>query len=292
MPLFGRADGKVIRGLAPVRRMIPYLMKTRNESVVYYEIILDMTRTLPFIEQWNAGHDLKITPFHLIMAACGKMFHARPGLNRFVSGGRIYQRKGCFISFAAKKAFKDDAPLLTVKFELPPGEALADTVRRLHESVGGARTGPERPVDKEVRWAVKLPGFLLRAALWAMIRLDRWNILPGGVTRNDPMYASMFVANLGSVGLDRAWHHLYEYGTVSVFTVIGALRKSVVPGDLAPMQKDTVGLRFSFDERINDGFYCAAALDIIRAYVEDPTLFETQPEPPPAGVRRMLAAGL
>ncbi len=291
MPLFRRPDGDLVRDLAPVRHIIPYLMKGRNESVVYYEQILDLTRTLPFVRAWNETHEQKLTVFHLLVAACGKALHARPGLNRFVSGGRIYQRRGAFISFAAKAQFKDDAPLKTVKVEVFPTEPLEETVKRLHGSVGGARGADERPVDKEVRLVVKRPGVVLRVAVWFLRFLDRVNLLPGFATANDPMYASLFLANLGSVGIDRAWHHLYEYGTVSVFGTLGAIKKMLVPDENGrPLAKDAVRVRYAFDERINDGFYCAAALDIVRAYVEDPELFEKQPEAPGGRPKRLLTS--
>jgi len=270
-PIFRRADGDVVRGLSPVRRMMPYLMPTRNESVVYYEQILDAGAITAFVKRWNDTHDLKITPFHLVVAALARALHARPGLNRFVSGRRIYQRRGVQISFAAKRAFADDAPLVTVKLEVPAGEPFEETVRRMHASIGEGRSDRERPVDKEVRLAVMLPGFVLGAVLAVMRALDRWNLLPGFVTKNDPMYASIFVANLGSVGIDRVWHHLYEYGTVSHFCVIGGVRPRVVPGpDGQPAVRDTLRLRFSFDERINDGFYCASSLDLVREDLENP----------------------
>ena len=281
MPLFSRPDGDLVRDLSPVRRLMPYLMKGRNESVVYYEQILDLTRTLPFVRAWNEAHEEKLTVFHLLVAACGKALHARPGLNRFVSGGRIYQRRGAFVSFAAKASFEDDAPLKTVKLPVLAAEPLEEAVRRLHASVGGARGAGERPVDREVRLVVRLPGFVLRAAVALLRLLDRINLLPASMMRDDPMYASLFLANLGSVGIDRAWHHLYEYGTVSVFGVLGEIKKMLVPDEHgAPVARDSVRVRFAFDERVNDGFYCAAALDLVRAYVEDPELFATQPEPP------------
>jgi hypothetical protein len=291
MPLFSRPDGDLVRDLAPVRHIIPYLMKGRNESVVYYEQILDLTKTLPFVRAWNETHEPKLTVFHLLVAACGKALHARPGLNRFVSGGRIYQRRGAFVSFAAKAQFQDDAPLKTVKVEVHATEPLAETVRRLHGSVGGARGQDERPVDKEVRLVVKIPGVLLRAAVWLLRFLDRVNLLPAFATKNDPMYASLFLANLGSVGIDRAWHHLYEYGTVSVFGTLGEIKKMLVPDEHgAPIAKDAVRVRYAFDERINDGFYCAASLDLVRAYVEDPELFARQPQPPPGRPTRLLTS--
>jgi hypothetical protein len=278
MPLFSRSDGEVIRDLSPVRRMIPYLMKGRNESVVYYEQNLDLTKTLPFIEKWNAEHEQKLTLFHLVLAALGKALHARPGLNRFVSGGRIYQRNGVFVSFAAKKRFADDAPLVTIKLPMVEGEPLAD-MRRIYESVGEGRGDKERPVDKEVRWIMKAPGFLVRFMLALFIFLDRWNLAPAAMLKTDPMYASLFCANLGSVGIDKAWHHLYEYGTVSLFAALGVVRKDIAIVDGKPEVHDFVRIRYSFDERINDGFYCAASLGIVRDYLEEPEKFVTQPIP-------------
>jgi hypothetical protein len=281
MPLFPRSDGVVVRGLSPVRRMIPYLMRGRNESLIYYEQILDVTRTLEFVRSWNATRPEKVSVFDIVIAACGKALLARPGLNRFVSGGRIYQRRGCFVSFAAKKRFEDDAPLSTVKLEMHEAEPLGETARRIHEAVVGARSDRERPVDKEVRLVLKLPGVLLRIALALVRLLDRWNLMPKSMIRNDPLYASLFLANLGSVGIDRAWHHLYEYGTVSLFGILGEVKKRPVTApDGTTSIRDTVRMRFSFDERINDGFYCAASLGVMREYVEDPELFETRPVPP------------
>jgi hypothetical protein len=144
-------------------------------------------------------------------------------------------------------------------------------VRRVHERVGEGRSGRERPVDKEVRLALLLPGFVLRAAFALLRFLDRWNLMPSAMIANDPMYASLFAANLGSVGIDRAWHHLYEHGTVSLFAAIGVAGRSVVVGpDGQPAVRPTVRIRYAFDERINDGFYCVKALDVVRECVERP----------------------
>lgn len=271
MPLFRRSDADLCRELSPVRRMVPYIMRTRTESVVYYEQRLSLEKTLPFIARWNAENPQKVTLFHVVLGALGRVLHERPGLNRFVSGGRIYARRGVFVSFAAKKAFEDQAPLLTVKLPMPAGQPFAALVESVHAAVGGARTGPERAVDQEVRLALKLPHPLLRAALALLRVLDRWNLMPRKLLEPDPMYASLFVANLGSVGLDAAWHHLYEYGTVSVFAALGAIHKEVVADERGlPAVRDTAVLRYTFDERINDGFYCARALELVREYVESP----------------------
>jgi len=283
MPLFRRPDGVLVPDLSPLRRVIPYLMRTRNESVVYFEQVLDVTRTLDWIRRWNEAHAgngaPKLTLFHVVLAGCGRALLARPGLNRFVSGGRIYQRRGVQISFAAKKAFDDDAPLVTVKLDLHEGEHLDAVARRAHEAVHDARDGDARPVDREVGLIMRLPGPLVHALVAAARLLDRFNLLPWALMRDDPMYASLFLANLGSVGIDRVWHHLYEYGTVSVFGALGTIERRLEPATDggAPRVRHRVRLRFTYDERINDGFYCAASLEQMRAYVEDPESVEGPP---------------
>jgi hypothetical protein len=280
MPLFRRPDGALVRNESRVRLIIPYLMPTRTESAVYHEDVYDLTRARPWLAAWNRGRAQPATLFHLFLWACARALHTRSGLNRFVSGGRIYQRDGVQLSFAAKRQFRDDAPLVTVKSPFPDGESFADCVARLHGAIGEGRSGKERAVDKELKLGLALPGWLLRMALAAMRWLDRMNLLPGAVIAGDPMYASLFAANLGSIGIDDTYHHLFEYGTISLFAVLGvAGPRLCVDGEGRPAVRDAVQVRWTFDERIHDGFYCAASLAEVRRVVEDP---EQYAGPPPA----------
>ncbi len=281
--LFWRSDGTRLRGLDPMRRMLPMLMPTRNEAIVYYEQIVDATAMTAYVERWNRGDGPRLTPLHLVVASLGRVLKARPQLDRFVAGRRLWQRKQSSIAFAAKKEFADHAPLKTVKLPVVEGEALADTLGRIRDAVGGSRTRDDRPVDKELSLLGKLPDFLLSPIIRSARLLDRWNLLPHALMKDDPLFSSVFVANLGSLGIDRAWHHLYEHGTVSLFCVIGSLRPRFVVGpDGQPSVKPTLRLRFSLDERICDGYYAAQSLEILRADLEDPERFAAPP-PLPAG---------
>jgi pyruvate/2-oxoglutarate dehydrogenase complex dihydrolipoamide acyltransferase (E2) component len=274
MPLFGRSDGDLVRDLAPVRRIIPYLMSTRMGAVVFHDTVYDVAEARRWLDTFNAARPdaPKATLFHLFLFACARALHERPGLNRFVSGGRIYQRRDVTLSFAAKRGFSDDEPIVTRKLRFDRGEAFEDAVRRIIGGVRDVRAGKEDRADKEVKLALLLPGFLLSLGVKLLMWLDRVNLLPRSMIEPDPMYASLFAANLGSVGLDRVTHHLYEYGTVSLFGAMGVAGPRVVVGaDGAPEVRDTVEVRWSFDERINDGFYCAASLGIVKETLENPT---------------------
>lgn len=272
MPLFKRSDGDLVTDENPVRRMIPYLMRGRNESAIYHDEWIDLTRTRPWLREYNRTHqDNPVTLFHLCLFAIARGFHGRPGMNRFVSGGRIYQRKGVFLSFAAKKQFAEKSALVTVKVPFPEGEAFADCAARIKGGIGEGRSDKVTTVDKELKLALALPGPLLSFVMSTLRFLDQINLMPRAMIDTDPMYTSAFVANLGSVAIDRTYHHLYEYGTASLFCVIGPPKKTVVagPGD-QPVVKEMVELRWSFDERINDGFYCAMALRVASRILEDP----------------------
>ena len=271
MPLFGRPDGDLVRDLPPVRRIMPYIMRGRNESAVYHKSLYDLGRALEWLERYNASHERKATFFHLFLFAVARALHERPGLNRFVSGGHVWQRRGVWLSFAAKKAFADDAPIVTVKVEMPREQTFTEAVARITDAVKGSRGDEKSRVDKELALAFLLPGPMLRWVVSLLQWLDRVNLLPGSVIDGDPMYASAFSANLGSVGIGDTYHHLYEYGTIGVFGVLGKIgKKPFVGADGALVARDGVEACWTFDERINDGFYCATSLQIAHRVIEDP----------------------
>ena len=52
--MFGPHDGVRVTP-PPYRRMMAFLMRGRNESAVYFEQHLDLSRTLPWIAERNAS---------------------------------------------------------------------------------------------------------------------------------------------------------------------------------------------------------------------------------------------
>ena len=261
--MFGPHDGTRVR-VHPYRQMMSFLMRGRNESAVYFEQQLDLSRTLPWLAEWNARHPgAKATVFHLVLHGLAHMLHERERLNRFTVGRKTYQRKGVFLSFAAKKVKDDTAPLATIKRRFDRDETFEQIVERTSGEVGGARATERSAMDKELGILLALPGFLLAFLLVVMKRLYAWGLAPRSLVDTDPLYTSAFVANLGSIGVDAAYHHLYEHGNCPIFCTIGRV---TTVGD-----RPVLTLRYTYDERIEDGLYCAKALQIIQQCVENPT---------------------
>ena len=282
MPLFRRTDGDPLRGLSPVRRIVPFLQPTRNESIVYHESTFPVGAAREWLHAWNAAHPgRRATLFHLLAFGCARALHERPELNRFASGGLLYQRRGVQLAFVAKRELSDRGEMATVKIEVPASEPFAAFVDRITAAIEGARGAP-RAIDKEVALFLHVPPTLLRAAVRLVVALDRWNLLPGWFTRDDPMFCSLFLANLGSAGISDAYHHLYEYGTCSLFGAMSAARKApVVEGD-AVVVREILQVRWSFDERIHDAFYAARSLALVERLMAAPAEHLGSPSGPGA----------
>ncbi len=89
-------------------------------------------------------------------------------------------------------------------------------------------------------------------------------------TVKSELTASAFVTNLGSVGIDGAFHHLYEYGTIPIFGTLGRAHETVVVEDGQPAVARVAWMRFTYDERVEDGLDAAGAIADFQRMVEHP----------------------
>lgn len=264
--MFGRRpDATLVRSLSATRRFMPILSPRRNDNLVWFELEVEVERALAWASERSAGRDPErpITLFHVILAALARMLDERPRLNRFTAGGRLWQRDGIWLTFSAKMRFDEDAPLLTVKRRVDPALPVGEMVDGLLDSLARGRRGEATTSDREVSGLLALPPLLARLLVELADVADSFGLLPRAMLEADPLNASVFVANLGSVGLEAGYHHLWEHGNCPIFCVIGRVK----PG---PEGARVATLKFTYDERIEDGLYCARALDRLRELIERP----------------------
>jgi len=265
VPLFKRHDATLVSGVSLTRAIMPFIMPTRTESAVYFEQTLDVTHAHEYIARRAAEDGTKLTFFHLYSYALVQTLGERPRLNRFTSGGNLYQRNAIELGFSAKKQLNDRSPLVVVKRAFDPSDSFDDHVKRVLDAVDEARSSKPNQTDKELSIFLALPRVVLRMGVALLRWLDSVNLAPAALIGPDPLYSSVFIANLGSVGLEAAFHHLYEWGNCPIFAVVGRVRDEVRPDGSA---RKFVTVRYTFDERIEDGLYCARALDRLRQRVE------------------------
>ncbi len=264
-----------------MRRIMPYLMPGRNESIVLNDSTFRIQEARAWPKAYNRTHPQHATLFHVLAYAVAQALHARPELNRFVSGGRLYQRRGVQLSFVVKRELRDDGHSTTVKLEVARGERFCLFAERLAATIREAQQ-TERAVDRETALIMRLPGPLVRLVVAGAKLLDRWNLFPQFMTAPDPMFASIFLANLGSAGTSDAYHHLYEYGTVSIFGAVSAPAYMPFIEGESLVVRPGLRVRWSFDERIHAAFYSARSLGLVRDILEAPLRHLGPPEGDPA----------
>lgn len=268
----GRSDGTRIERLPPLRRLMPFLMPRRNDAYVLFEQTIPTAPLRGLLGRLNAARaaEDRVTLFHCVLRAIGLAITDFPRLNRFVAGRRLWERRGIWLALSAKQRLDRDAPVFSTKIRFDPTESLADFADRMHRTLRQGRRG-EAASDREIGMLMRLPRPALRLLTWLQPRLDAAGLLPARLIDDDPLYASVFVANLGSVGLDAAYHHLFEYGTVPIFVTMGRVHRApVVLEDGQVSSHEVFVLRYTYDERIEDGFYAARALEALAGYLADP----------------------
>ena len=88
--MFGkRPDGRVIKNLDPMQQIMPYVMKTRTDSMNMYEDTFACEAWDAYIKEKEA-ENIKLSYMHIIIAAIVRLIALRPQLNRFVMNGKIY----------------------------------------------------------------------------------------------------------------------------------------------------------------------------------------------------------
>lgn len=276
MVLKRRSDGTYVGGLPPLRRVIPYVMRTRTESLVYFQQRIEVDGLLAWLEGTNAGRprDECVTLFHVFLTAIGRTVRLRPQTNRFIAGRRTYQHDEISLSFVVKQGMTEQAEESEARLVLTGMESVDDVRRLVDGVVRRERAAVERgDDDRLVEFFASWPRPVLTGVAGALRWLDYHNLVPRTLADAIPLYTSVYVVHAGSIGIDPPFHHLYETGTASAFIAIGRVApQPVVDESGAVVARQCVDVVYTLDERVTDGFYFARTSEVIRRLASEPQL--------------------
>ncbi len=265
-----RNDAKLVKDLSTMRRFMPFISPRRNDSLFLMMQEIQVDAALEYLEKKNRERppEQRLTLFHLFLRSISQVFVLRPGVNRFVKAGRLWQREGVYLTFSAKRKIEDGSPMLTIKRQFhAESESLEEMVDGVMGTLRPQRAGKKTQSDKEMSLLLKLPNVVIQLLLKLADFLDYFGLLPKAITDSDPLYSSGFFANLGSINYPAGFHHLWERGTCSIFGVMGRIEER-------PDGKRSMQVAYSYDERIEDGLYSYHSLEGVRERIENPELLE------------------
>ena len=270
--MFGyRADGKKVKNLDPIQRLMPHIMPTRADAQNSTSYDVPCEPLDEFIKkEYEKGE--KYNYMHILIAAIVRGTALYPRINRFICNGRIYARNCIQISFLVKKALSQDAADATIKIDFTGHESLPEIRDKINEVIAKnvASIDSKNDTDTMARIFSIVPNFLIGAMIGLLKFADLHGLLPKSVLDLLPFHCTAFVTNLKSLKGPSIYHHVYNFGNTGMFFAMGKeSKKPVVRGGEIVVGK-LMPLRIVTDERFCDGFYFVNAFKQLMALLADP----------------------
>ncbi len=273
-------EGRRIRGGIPMDAVSPFIMPTRSGASNKFHATIDVEKCNELIHRLRAEGMGGLGMIHIFMAAYIRVVSQLPGLNRFIRGQRVYARNGIEICMAIKKEMKLNAPETVIKLMATPDETLESVYTKLRAQIEENKNdGDQNNMDTAARVLVSLPGVFLKGVVFFLKFLDYFGMLPRFLTKLSPFHGSMFITNMGSLGMPPIYHHLYDFGNLPVFIAMGGKRAEYVLNKHGKVErKKLLDFTITCDERICDGHYYATAYKKLKRILENPEQLLTPPD--------------
>ena len=275
--MFGhRSDGRKIKNLPPFFKVIPNIMLERADSQVFFKQDIPLKYLDKYIEE-KSLEGIKLSYMYIIYAALIRIIGQRPRLNRFAMNGNLYARNKIFVSLAIKKNLTDDGQETTTKIAFDGSESIFDVKEKLDLILDlNKDTSISNDTDNVARLLSIIPNCLIRFTVRLLRFLDRHGMMPKAIIEASPFHTSVFLTNVGSLGIDSIYHHIYNFGTTSMFFSMGKKKKSYIYEDDEFREEKCITLAFVGDERICDGYYYASSFKLLLKYLKNPELLENK----------------
>lgn len=276
-----RSDGYKLRTINPMNKFMPYVMPMRCDACNTYADMFDVTKTDKYCREKVKSGKTNFSFLHVMLAAYVRAISQRPGINRFVSGQKIYHRNDIQVVMTIKKTMSIESPDTCIKVRFEPDDTIDEIYDKFNAVVLEVTSKPEEKSNFEtVNKALSLiPGLLCRWTVKFLNFLDYFGLLPKKLLWVSPFHGSMIITSMGSLGIRPIYHHIYNFGNLPVFLAYGG-RRSVVSCDRdgRVSTKKYIEIKAVTDERICDGYYYASAFKLVKRLVENPELLEIKPE--------------
>lgn len=240
------------------------------DPTIYGFVDVDVSKTLPFIEDFRARTGDKLTITHVVSLAVARAFGKHPELNAKVRyWGRIEERASVdvFVSISTEGG-KD---LSGTRIDAADELSLEELVQRLRGRVQEVREGRDKDTTRSKNMLARMPWWLARPALKLTdalsneLHLD----LPALGLPVDP-FGTAVVTNVGGFGIDTAFAPFVPMGRCPLLLLVTSIVPRPVVVDGAIEARPILRLCATFDHRIIDGYQAGKLAAEITSFVKDP----------------------
>lgn len=271
-----RPDGVQVFSDIPMYEIVPYIMEERYDSMNMVALDVPIAPMQAYMgEKRKEGQPVS----HMALVICAYLRTAAeyPQLNRFIMNRRIYARNEFPVSMVVLKPGSDAQSATMSKLYMELTDTIFDVQRKIDAFIEENRRPGDRNKTDDLIAALLRHPHILGGAIRILKWMDRHNIMPKAVIDASPFHNSLVVTNMASIRMRHIYHHLYEFGTSSVFIAMGSLREVPTRTKEGVEFTRCMPLGCVLDERICSGSYYALCFARMREYLRDPRLLEEAP---------------
>lgn len=276
-----RSDGRRLRTLDGMSVVANYIMPNRNGASNSIQDKLEISNIERYIHKKRAEGMENFGITHVFLAAYVRCVAKYPGVNRFLSGQRVYQRdEDIQFTMAMKKDMRTDGDETMIKLHLTPYDTSKEVYEKFNKVYEEVKSTPlDSSFDAVAGLLANLPGLLLKFVVWILKVMDYFGKMPQILLEVSPFHASVIFTSMGSLGIPPIVHHLYDFGNLPVFIAFGRkYRKQEIDADGNVVTRRYVDFVMNCDERTVDGFYYATVLKYFQKVMRKPELLDIPPE--------------
>ena len=273
-----RYDGWRVHSNDALFSVIPHVLNNRCDSQVFFDESIDINELEQFIRNLRRTTTMKdLSTLHVMMAAFVRIISQYPGVNRFICGRKIYARNKIVFAFNIKKEMKIDAEEACIKVEFSPGDTLWDVYEKVNTAIQvNKEADTQNDTDNVAKLFSFCPSFVVKFVIFLMKKLDAVGLMPKAINEFSPFHSTLYITDMGSTGLGSVFHHLYNFGTCTLFCCLGKKGRRLKVNEEGKVQYGrTLNLRFTVDERVVDGYYYAVTIrELMKLFKHPESLLE------------------
>ena len=271
-----RFDATYLKDIDSMHFIMPFMYPDRCDNQAFFTFKIDLTNLNEYLPKKNAENpDYKYNMFQCVVTAALKTIFLRSKLSIFIHNRKMYRRNEVSAAFTVKQEFADDGGEVLAFLHAKPEWNIDDVHNEIRRQLLKLKTKGYTDESTSIMDKLnKAPKWITRPLVGGICRLEKKGLIPPALVETDPYHSSIVLANLGSIGLPNGYHHLTNWGTTSMFLLIGKIDRLPFYENDTVTFKDGVELGFTVDERIADGFYFSRSIKMLQLFLEQPELLE------------------
>ena len=271
-----RFDAKYLKNIDSMHYIMPFMFPNRCDNETFFSFRIDLTKVNEYLKKKNADSpEYKYNLFQCLIAATLKTITLRSKLSIFIHNRRMYKRNEISAAFTVKQEFTDEGGEVLAFIHSRPEWTIDDLHNEIHRQLIKLKDKNYRDESTGVMDKFNaIPEFISRPLVNAVCWMEKKGKIIPALVETDPYHSTVNFANLGSIGLPSGFHHLTNWGTTSMFVVIGKAGRMPFYENDEVVFRDGVELNITVDERIADGYYFSKSMKILQYFLDHPEMLD------------------